>query len=102
MIHQGDVWWAEAQDKRRPVLIVTRNEAIPVLNQVLVAPITRTIRGIPTEIRLGHENGLASPCVANFDILQPLNVSRLAGRVGKLDVEQLDEICRALRALSDC
>ncbi len=55
---QGDIWWAEADDQRRPVLIVSRSEAVPILNRVLVAPVTRTIRGIPTEIPLDAENGL--------------------------------------------
>ena len=50
---QGEIWWAEADDKRRPVLVVTRNEAIPVLSRVVVAPVTRTVRGIPTEVALG-------------------------------------------------
>jgi PemK-like, MazF-like toxin of type II toxin-antitoxin system len=55
---QGEVWWAEAQDKRRPVLIVTRSDAVPVLTWIIVAPVTRTIREIPTEVRLGPSHGL--------------------------------------------
>src|SRR2546423_15719482 len=47
---KGDIWWAEAEDKRRPVLVVTRSRAIPVLTWIVVAPITRTVRGIPTEV----------------------------------------------------
>ena len=46
---QGEIWWAEAEDKRRPVLVVTRSEALPVLTWVVVAPVTRTVRQIPTE-----------------------------------------------------
>ena len=57
--HQGDIWWAEAEDQRRPVLVVTRSEAVPVLGWILVAPITRTIRGIPTEIPLARRTGVA-------------------------------------------
>jgi mRNA interferase MazF len=49
---QGEVWWAQADDKRRPVLVVTRSDAIPVLTRLIVAPVTRTVRGIPTEIAL--------------------------------------------------
>ena len=55
---QGEVWWAEAEDKRRPVLIVTRDEGIPVLTWLLVAPVTRTVRDIPTEVALGPGEGL--------------------------------------------
>ena len=50
---QGEIWWAETEEKRRPVLVVTRSEAVPVLTGIVVAPVTRTVRDIPTEIRLG-------------------------------------------------
>ena len=98
---QGDVWWAEAEDKRRPVLIVTRTEAIPVLRWLIVAPITRTVRGIPTEIRLDAEEGLSQPCVASFDNLQPIRRSYLTERLGRLMFPRRD-ICGALGALADC
>lgn len=99
---QGEVWWAEAEDKRRPVLVVTRSEAVPVLTWVLVAPVTRTVRQIPTEIALGVAEGLPSPCAAAFDNLQPIRRSFLTERVGRLGVEQTADICRALRAMADC
>lgn len=99
---QGDVWWAEAEDKRRPVLVVTRSEAIPVLTWLLVAPVTRTVRGIPTEVPLGGPEGLREECAASFDNLQPLRRSFLAERAGALDAVRCPEICRALNALADC
>lgn len=99
---QGEVWWAEAEDKRRPVLVVTRSDAVPVLTWIIVAPVTRTIRQIPTEVTLGAQHGLPDDCVASFDNLQPIRRSFLTQRVGKLDVPELDGICRALRALADC
>lgn len=98
---QGEIWWAEAQDKRRPVLVVTRSAAIPVLSWVVVAPVTRTIRGIPTEIALGEEEGLTTPCTASFDNLQPIRRSFLTERVGAMTAARL-RICRALAALADC
>lgn len=52
---QGDIWWAEAEDRRQPAPVVTRDEAIPVLTRILVAPVTRTVRGIPTELSLDAE-----------------------------------------------
>ncbi|MDQ3470421.1 MAG: type II toxin-antitoxin system PemK/MazF family toxin [Actinomycetota bacterium] len=83
----GDVWWAEASDLgRRPMLVVTRDVGIPVLSRLLVAPVTRTIRSIPTEVRLGADEGLPTECVASFDNLQPnpaccaRRASRLAGQ----------------------
>lgn len=99
---QGEIWWAEAEDKRRPVLVVTRSEAVPVLTWVIVAPVTRTVRRIPTEVALGPDQGLAHECVASFDNLQPLRRSLLTERVGGLGDTEGREICRALRALADC
>jgi mRNA interferase MazF len=99
---QGEIWWAEAEDKRRPVLVVTRNEAVPVLHRIIVAPVTRTVRGIPTEVALGPAHGLAEDCVASFDNLQPIGRRFLTERVGHLGIDEQQEICRALRALSDC
>lgn len=99
---QGEVWWAEAEDKRRPVLVVTRNEAVRVLNRVVVAPVTRTVRDIPTEVPLGTAEGLAADCVASFDNLQPVSRRLLTERVGALAAERRGEICRALDALADC
>jgi mRNA interferase MazF len=98
----GEVWWAEAEDKRRPVLIVTRSDAVPVLTWIVVTPVTRTIRQIPTEVALGPNHGLPDDCVASFDNLQPIRRSFLTQRVGELGVEGLDKICRALSALADC
>ena len=99
---QGEVWWAEAEDKRRPVLIVTRTDAVPVLTWIIVAPVTRAIRQIPTEVCLGASHGLPDDCVASFDNLQPIRRSFLTQRVGGLQIAELDEICRALRSLADC
>jgi mRNA interferase MazF len=98
---QGEIWWGQAEDKRRPVLVVTRSEAVPVLTWLIVAPVTRTIRDIPTEVALGPEEGLPSPCVASFDNLQPIRRSFLTEQVGRLDLPRA-AICGALRALADC
>lgn len=98
---QGEIWWAEAEDKRRPVLIVTRSEAVPVLRWLIVAPVTRTVRGIPTEIPLGAAQGLADTCAATFDNLQPIRRSFLTQRVGVVSYPRA-AICEALRALADC
>jgi mRNA interferase MazF len=99
---QGEIWCGQAEDKRRPVLIVTRNEAIAVLRRVLVAPITRTVRAIPTEVGLGGDEGLPVPCAASFDNLQPVNRALLTDRVGALAADRQGEVCRALAALADC
>lgn len=98
---QGEVWWAEAEDKRRPVLIVTRTEAVPVLNRILVAPITKTIRSIPTEIALGRAEGLPIPSAASFDNLLLIPKGFLTDRIGLIERPR-DQICRALSAMADC
>ena len=98
---QGEIWWAESENKRRPVLVVTRSEALPVLTGIVVAPVSRTVREIPTEIRLGEAEGLPVDCAASFDNLQRIRRSALAERVGDLG-ERRPQICRALRALADC
>ena len=98
---QGDIWWAEAEDQRRPVLIVSRDVAAAHLNRVVVAPVTRTVRSIPTEIALGTDEGLDVECAASFDNLGPQPVSMLTRRIGHLH-DARSRICHALAALADC
>jgi len=99
---QGDVWWAESEDKRRPVLVCSRDEAIPVLSAIVVAPVTRTVRGIPSELSLGQAEGLEVECAASFDNLQTIPRRSLTSRLGALDRLRRAELCLALRAMSDC
>lgn len=100
---QGEIWWTEIPDAgRRPALVVTRDAALPVLRAVLVAPISRTIRGIPTEIALGAEDGLVETCAASFDNLRLVPRRVLTERAGRLDSSKAFEICRALSAVADC
>jgi mRNA interferase MazF len=99
---QGEIWWVDGLDKRRPVLIVSRSDATAVLHRILVAPITRTTRGIPTEVALDRRHGLAVECCATFDNLELVGRRSLTERVGALAIDERDEICRALRAMADC
>ena len=101
---QGEVWWAETpEQKGRPYLVLTRDEAIPVLRTILVAPVTRTVRGVPTEIPLGGpEEGLPTEGVATFDDVQAFPKSMLVRRVGALPPRRREEPCEALRAALDC
>jgi mRNA interferase MazF len=84
------------------VLVVTRSDAVSVLTWILVAPVTRTVRRIPTEVQLGTRQGLSSDCAASFDNLQPIRRAFLTESVGQLGIEETGEICRALDALADC
>ena len=99
---QGEVWSAEAEDKRRPVLACPRSQAMPVLSAVFVAPVTRTVPGIPTEVPLGREEGLDVECAASFDSLQTIPRVALTRRIGALDGLRRLEVVAAPRAMSDC
>ena len=102
-LRQADVWWGEAPDARgRPFLVVTRNEAIPVLHALLVAPVSRTIRGIPTEVPLGEADGLPVDCVASMDNLVAFPKAMLTRRMGALPPARQHELCAALRATANC
>jgi mRNA interferase MazF len=82
--------------------VMTRSAAIPVLNTVLAAPITRTVRDIPTEVRLGADDGMPSDCAASLDNLRVVPKAYLVDRVCSLDPIRMVEACRALRAAVDC
>ena len=100
---RGEIWWGEAPDVgRRPFLILTRSAAIPVLSKVTVAPITRSIRAIPTELFLDRSDGMPEECAATFDNLAVLPTSYLTSRQCSLSPIRLAEACRALRAATDC
>jgi mRNA interferase MazF len=101
-IGRGEIWWAEAGSKGRPFLILTRDEAIPVLRTVLAAPVTRTIRHIPTEVPLGISEGLPVASAATMDAVFALPKSMLVRRMGALGPERRHEVCNALSAAIDC
>ncbi|MEJ7891167.1 MAG: type II toxin-antitoxin system PemK/MazF family toxin [Solirubrobacteraceae bacterium] len=99
---RGDVWWGEAPDEQgRPFLVVSRDAANEVMQRVLVAPITRRVRGVPSELALGSAEGLPVESVASFDNLRPFPRAMLVRRLGSLGSRQ-HEICRAAAATLDC
>ncbi len=103
MVAQGEIWLLEPSNgKRRPVLVVSRNEAIPVLNNLVVAPVTSTIRLIPTCIAVGRHEGIDHDSVANFDNLASVPKTALTTRLGSLGPARHHQICEALQALADC
>lgn len=100
---RGEVWWAEDADLgRRPVLVLTRDAAIPVLDWLLVAPLTRTVRGIPTEVALGAEDGLGEPCAATLDNVRPVRRSLLTDRITTLGPDRMHDACAALAIAVAC
>ncbi len=102
VVARGEVWWGEApDDKGRPFLVVSRDGANAVLQRVLVAPVTRRVRDLPSEVPLGPEEGLPVASVASFDNLRPFPKAMLVRRLGTLG-PRLDEICRAAATTLDC
>lgn len=103
MVARGEVWWHEAPDEQpRPYLVLTRDEGIPVLNQVLGVPATRTIRGVPTEVRLDAADGMPVECVLALDNVRVVRKSMLTARITTLGPDRLDEVCAALSFATVC
>lgn len=100
---RGEVWWVEDPDLgRRPGLVLTRDAAIPVLDWVLVAPVTRTVRGIPTELPLDVDDGMPTRCAVTFDNLRAVRRALLVERLTVLDPGRVAAACQALRTAVDC
>jgi mRNA interferase MazF len=97
-VNRGDVCWYtfKSADKKRPVLIVTRDSAIGVLSSVTVAPITSTIRNIPTEIVLTEEDGLPGTCAANCDNLQTVPKRNIGNRITRLPASRMKDAAAAI------
>ena len=103
-IARGDVrlYQFAPPDKKRPVVVLTRDSAIAYLSTVTVAPITSTIRGVPSEVVLSEEDGLKTPCAVNLHNAVTISQQRLGKRVGHLGSLRMGEICAALRFSLGC
>ena len=98
---RGEVWLARL-DKRRPVVVLTRDPMGRFLHSVIVGPVTSTVRGLSTEVVVGPEQGVPRPSVVNLDNMQLVGRDRLVRRVGALQHATMDEICRALAIATGC
>ena len=102
-MNRGEVWWYELPEAgRRPGCVLTRQAAIPVLNALLVAPATRTVRSIPSEVRLGTADGMPADCALSFDNLLTVPKTLLVERITTLSQERLPELCAALEVATGC
>ncbi len=103
-IARGDVrlYRFAAPDKERPVLVLTRDNAIRYLSTVTVAPITSTIRGVPSEVVLDAEDGMKKQCAVNLHNAVTVSQQRMGARISHLDARRMDEICAALRFSIGC
>ena len=103
-ISRGDVRLCEfaPPDKRRPVVVLTRETAVAYLSTVTVAPVTSTIRGVPSEVRLNEEDGMKAPRAVNLHYTVTVPQQRLGRRVARLSSAKMIEICAALRFSLGC
>lgn len=100
---RGDIWWAEVPEAgRRPVLLLTRDAAIGKLDRLIVAPITRTVRGIPTEVALDEDDGMPKPCAVSLDNVSVIDRWALTEKICSLDVVKMQAVCASLNAAMDC
>ena len=101
---RGELWWCEPPEiGRRPVVVLSRDAAIPRLRRVLVAPCTTTIRGLASEVVLEpDEDPVPRRCAANLDSLESVSVGLLIERLGRISDARLQEICAALAVATDC
>jgi mRNA interferase MazF len=103
-VNRGEIWQYrfKSPDKRRPVLVLSRQEVIPLLHTVMVAPVTSTRRGAPSEVAVGVDQGLKHESAVNLDHVQTVERARLVSFVGTLSTAQMRQVCRALAIATGC
>ncbi len=97
-MNRGEIRWYKFKppDKKRPVLILTRNSVIPYLDEVTIAPITTTIRDIPSEIHLSVLDGMSKDCAINFDHIQTVSKNKIGLKITFLTKEKLKQVGKAI------
>jgi mRNA interferase MazF len=103
-VNRGDIWLYhfKTPDKRRPVVVLTREEVIGLLHTVMVAPITSAVRGAPSEVLVGVDEGLKQPSAVNLDHVQTVERARLTTYVGHVRDEKMRAVCSALAIAVGC
>lgn len=101
---RSEVWWCElAEVGRRPVVVLSRDAAIPRLRRALIAPCTTTVRGLASEVGLEPaEDPVPLPSVVNLDSIESVSVAVLVERLGRLSDERMRQVCSALEVAVDC
>ena len=97
-MERGEICWYrfKSPDKNRPVVILTRNSAIDYLGEITIAPITSTVRSIPTEVLLDEKDGMKNLCAVNLDHIQTVSKSRIGAFITKLSFSKIESIITAL------
>jgi mRNA interferase MazF len=103
-VNRGEIWLYAfgSPDKRRPVLVLSRQKAISLLRTVLVAPVTSAIHGAPSEVQVGIEEGLKHESAINLDQVQTVDQQRLHHFVGSIGQQKMTAVCRALMIAAGC
>ncbi len=98
-MRRGEIWWAELPGPagRRPVVLLSRDEAYTVRELITIAPVTTRIRNIPVEVLLGKSEGLPRNCAANLDTIATIPKRSLSERIGLLPASKLRELDEAIR-----
>ena len=101
---RGEIWHYAFRrpDKRRSVVVLTRQEVLPLLHTAMVAPITSTIRGLPSEVVVGVDEGLRHESAINLDHVQTVEQRQLHRYVGKVSPAKMRQVCRALAVATGC
>lgn len=101
---RGEVWWCELPEiSRRPVVVLTRDSAIPRLRRALIAPCTTNVRGLPSEVVLEvGDDPVPRRSAVNLDSVESVSVGALTERLGRLSTDRMREICSALTVAVDC
>jgi mRNA interferase MazF len=89
-------------DKERPVVILTRSSAIRSLSRVTVAPITSSVRGVPSEVALGTDDGMKQPCAVNLHNVVTVGQQHIGRRIAQLSESRMQEVCRAMAFAIGC
>ena len=101
---RGEVWWCELPEiSRRPVVVLSRDAAIPRLRRALIAPCTTTIRGLASEVLLEPgDDPIPLQSAVNLDSVESVSVGTLTERLGRLSDGRMLEVCTALAVAVDC
>ena len=96
---RGEIRWYKfkASDKKRPVILLTRDSVLKYLGEVTVAPVTSTVRDIPSEVFLSKQDGMTKDCAINFDHIQTVSKGKIGSLITTLSTDKLEQVSDAIQ-----